>query len=104
MMMATAERVYADPDSTDCVIKCVVPALIECSSLLPIDWLLFGTALAAESAGLPSVALIHCPYPLRRGGDVLLDPGAPARLPASAWAARRHHGLLGSAARFSGGG
>lgn len=29
------------------------------------DWLLFGTALAAEVAKLPSVALVHSPYPLR---------------------------------------
>lgn len=30
-----------------------------------LDWLLFGTALAAEYAHLPSVALVHMPYPLR---------------------------------------
>jgi MGT family glycosyltransferase len=28
------------------------------------DWLLLGAQIAAERAGLPSVALVHCPYPL----------------------------------------
>lgn len=28
------------------------------------DWMLIGAAIAAESAGLPAVALVHCPYPL----------------------------------------
>jgi MGT family glycosyltransferase len=44
----------------------------ECAELLEhrradvvvFDWLLLGAAVAAESAGLPAVALIHCPYPL----------------------------------------
>lgn len=42
-----------------------------------LDWLLFGTALAAEVAGLPAVALVHCPYPLRTSdaGDPFFAPG-----------------------------
>lgn len=28
------------------------------------DWMLTGAAVAAEGAGIPSVALVHCPYPL----------------------------------------
>ncbi len=27
------------------------------------DWMLTGAAVAAEGAGLPAVALVHCPYP-----------------------------------------
>lgn len=43
-----------------------------------LDWLLFGTALAAEAAGLPAVTLVHSPYPLRVGpgpGDAFMAPG-----------------------------
>ena len=44
----------------------------ECAELLAawpadvmvFDWLFVGAAVAAEAAGVPSVALIHCPYPL----------------------------------------
>lgn len=28
------------------------------------DWTMIGAAVAAEGAGLPAVALVHCPYPL----------------------------------------
>jgi UDP:flavonoid glycosyltransferase YjiC (YdhE family) len=28
------------------------------------DWMLTGAAVAAEGAGLPALALVHCPYPL----------------------------------------
>jgi UDP:flavonoid glycosyltransferase YjiC (YdhE family) len=34
------------------------------------DWMLTGAAVAAEAAGVPAVALVHCPYPLP-------VPGAP---------------------------
>jgi UDP:flavonoid glycosyltransferase YjiC (YdhE family) len=34
------------------------------------DWLIVGAAIAAEHAGVPAVALVHCPYPLPA-------PGAP---------------------------
>ena len=43
-----------------------------------LDWLLFGTALAAEYARIPSAALVHCPYPLRTApgpGDDFMAPG-----------------------------
>jgi len=42
-----------------------------------LDWLLFGTALAAERAGLPAVTLVHCPYPLRTSAasDAFFAPG-----------------------------
>jgi MGT family glycosyltransferase len=44
----------------------------ECADLLDsrsadvmvFDWMLAGAAIAAESAGLPAVELVHCPYPL----------------------------------------
>ncbi len=32
------------------------------------DWMLSGAAVAAEGAGIPSVALVHCPYPLPLDG------------------------------------
>src|SRR4051795_795845 len=43
----------------------------ECADLLAawpadvvvFDWLFQGAAVAAEAAGVPAVALIHCPYP-----------------------------------------
>lgn len=43
-----------------------------------LDWLLFGTALAAEYAKLPAVVLVHMPYPMRTGpgpGDEFFAPG-----------------------------
>jgi UDP:flavonoid glycosyltransferase YjiC (YdhE family) len=43
-----------------------------------LDWLLFGTALAAEYAAVPAVALVHLPYPLRISagpGDEFMAPG-----------------------------
>jgi MGT family glycosyltransferase len=43
-----------------------------------LDWLLFGTALAAEYAALPAVTLVHLPYPLRVApgpGDEFMAPG-----------------------------
>jgi hypothetical protein len=27
------------------------------------DWLFLGAAVAAEAAGIPAAALVHCPYP-----------------------------------------
>jgi len=41
------------------------------------DWLLFGTALAAERAGIPAIALVHLPYPLRTNDalDSFMAPG-----------------------------
>jgi MGT family glycosyltransferase len=50
----------------------VVNASRECSECLErrpadivvLDWMLTGAAIAAEGAGVPAVALVHCPYPL----------------------------------------
>src|SRR4051794_25955482 len=41
-------------------------ALLEASpaDVVVFDWLFQGAAVAAEAAGTPAVALIHCPYPL----------------------------------------
>src|SRR3954468_24044520 len=33
-------------------------------ALVVFDWLFAGAGIAAEAAGTPAVALIHCPYPL----------------------------------------
>jgi MGT family glycosyltransferase len=33
------------------------------ADVVVLDWLLLGAAVAAERAGVPAVALIHCPYP-----------------------------------------
>jgi len=54
----------------------VVSASRECAELLArwpadvvvFDWLLSGAAIAAEGAGVPAVALVHCPYPLPLDG------------------------------------
>jgi UDP:flavonoid glycosyltransferase YjiC (YdhE family) len=40
------------------------------ADVLVFDWLFVGAAVAAEHAGIPAVALVHCPYPLPA-------PGAP---------------------------
>jgi MGT family glycosyltransferase len=45
--------------------------------VIVLDWLLFGTALAAESAQVPAVVLIHSPYPLRKGEEGAQDFFAP---------------------------
>lgn len=48
------------------------------ADVIVLDWLLFGTALAAERAQVPSVALVHCLYPLRTDGglpDEFFAPG-----------------------------
>jgi MGT family glycosyltransferase len=50
----------------------VVDVSRECAALLErwppdvvvCDWMLTGAAVAAEGAGVPAVALVHCPYPL----------------------------------------
>jgi UDP:flavonoid glycosyltransferase YjiC (YdhE family) len=40
-----------------------------------LDWMLVGAAVAAEGAGLPAVALVHCPYPLPVDGSPPLFGG-----------------------------
>jgi UDP:flavonoid glycosyltransferase YjiC (YdhE family) len=39
------------------------------------DWLVLGAAVAAESAGIPAAALVHCPYPLPISGAPPLFSG-----------------------------
>ncbi len=39
------------------------------------DWLFLGPAVAAESAGIPAAALVHCPYPLSIAGAPPLFSG-----------------------------
>ncbi len=39
------------------------------------DWLFSGAAVAAEHAGIPAVALVHCPYPLPARGAPPLFSG-----------------------------
>lgn len=38
------------------------------ADVLVMDWMLTGAAVAAEGAGVPAVALVHCPYPLPLDG------------------------------------
>jgi UDP:flavonoid glycosyltransferase YjiC (YdhE family) len=46
------------------------------------DWLFAGAAIAAQRAGVPAVALVHCPYPLPVAGVPPLFTGlAPMRGP-----------------------
>ena len=48
------------------------------ADVIVFDWLLFGTALAAQVAAVPAVALVHAPYPLRIGEgplDAFFAPG-----------------------------
>jgi MGT family glycosyltransferase len=55
----------------------------ECAELLEgwpadvvvFDWMLPGAAVAAESAGVPAVALVHCPFPLPIDGAPPLGSG-----------------------------
>lgn len=42
------------------------------------DWMLTGAGVAAEGAGLPTVALVHCPYPLPVAGAPPLFSGLRA--------------------------
>jgi MGT family glycosyltransferase len=39
------------------------------------DWMLPGAALAAEAAGLPAIALVHCPFPIPTLGAPPLGSG-----------------------------
>jgi len=40
-----------------------------------VDWMLSGAMVAAEGAGVPAVALVHCPYPLPAAGVPQLGSG-----------------------------
>ena len=54
----------------------VVNASRDCAEILErwradavvLDWMLTGAAIAAEGAGVPAMALVHCPYPLPVAG------------------------------------
>jgi UDP:flavonoid glycosyltransferase YjiC (YdhE family) len=56
----------------------------ECAELLAgrpadavvFDWVLLGAAVAAEAAGVPAAALVHCPYPMPVAGAPPLFSGA----------------------------
>jgi MGT family glycosyltransferase len=49
------------------------------------DWMLLGAAVSAEAAGVPAVALVHCPYPLPAEGAPPLFTGLrPMRGPLGA--------------------
>jgi UDP:flavonoid glycosyltransferase YjiC (YdhE family) len=45
------------------------------ADIVVLDWMLTGAAIAAEGAGVPAVALVHCPYPLPVGGAPPLFSG-----------------------------
>jgi UDP:flavonoid glycosyltransferase YjiC (YdhE family) len=45
------------------------------ADVIVFDWLFSGASIAAEHAGIPAVALVHCPYPLpARGAPPLFSP------------------------------
>ncbi len=63
------------------------------------DWLFAGAAIAAERAGVPAVALVHCPYPLpARGAPPLFSGLKPMAGPLGA---ARDRLLNGVTRRFS---
>jgi MGT family glycosyltransferase len=63
------------------------------------DWLLPAAAIAAERAGLPAVALVHCPYPLpARGAPPLFSGLKPM---AGRFGAARDRLLASVTCRFS---
>jgi MGT family glycosyltransferase len=45
------------------------------ADVMALDWMLTGAAIAAEGAGVPAVALVHCPYPLPVDGAPPLFSG-----------------------------
>jgi MGT family glycosyltransferase len=45
------------------------------ADVVVLDWMLTGAAVAAEGAGVPAVALVHCPYPFPRDGAPPLFTG-----------------------------
>ena len=59
------------------------------------DWLFVGAAVAAEHAGIPAVALVHCPYPLPAPGAPPLFSGQrPMAGPVGACRDRLLNGLM----------
>jgi UDP:flavonoid glycosyltransferase YjiC (YdhE family) len=63
------------------------------------DWLFLGAAVAAEAAGIPAVALVHCPYPLPISGAPPLFSGMKPM--AGAVGALRDRAVNGFFKRFS---
>jgi len=58
------------------------------------DWLFNGAAIAAEHAGIPAVALVHCPYPLPvRGAPPLFSGLKPMAGPVGAARDRLFDGM-----------
>lgn len=49
------------------------------ADVVALDWMLTGAAIAAEGAGVPAVALVHCPYPLPVDGAPPLFSGLSPR-------------------------
>jgi UDP:flavonoid glycosyltransferase YjiC (YdhE family) len=45
------------------------------AEVMAFDWMLPGAALAAEAAGLPAIALVHCPFPIPTRGAPPLGSG-----------------------------
>jgi MGT family glycosyltransferase len=55
------------------------------ADVIVFDWLFIAAAVAAEHAGTPAVALVHCPYPLpARGAPPLFSGLKPMRGPLGA--------------------
>jgi MGT family glycosyltransferase len=63
------------------------------------DWLFLGAAVAAEAAGTPAAALVHCPYPLPIAGAPPLFSGLKPM--AGAVGALRDRAVNGFFKRFS---
>ena len=63
------------------------------------DWLFLGAAVAAEAAGTPAAALVHCPYPLPISGAPPLFSGMKPM--AGAIGALRDRAVNGFFKRFS---
>jgi UDP:flavonoid glycosyltransferase YjiC (YdhE family) len=63
------------------------------------DWLFLGAAVAAEAAGTPAAALVHCPYPLPISGAPPLFSGMKPM--AGAMGALRDRAVNGFFKRFS---
>jgi MGT family glycosyltransferase len=65
------------------------------ADVLVFDWLFVGAAVAAEHAGIPGVALVHCPYPLPVPGAPPLFSGLrPMAGPVGATRDRLLNGLM----------
>ncbi len=84
----------------------VLPTARDCAEALEawpadvvlFDWMFSGAGVAAEAAGLPSVALVHCPYPLPVDGAPPLFTGQ--RPIGNRFGGARDRALNGTARRF----